>query len=93
MADLDVEVAAGQYYLLIGLSAGSEAEALDAALRKALGVNSRVGMPPHGIRVSEEELRRQAIVMTDREVFYDGYDVAVSKRLAKSPEAGPRPPE
>src|SRR5262245_1605296 len=79
VTDLSAEPSAGQYYLATTQKAASAAEALDAALPWALGVNRRVGLPPHGIRVSEEELRRQATVMPDKDVFRDGY-VAVFNR-------------
>src|SRR5207237_7839798 len=79
MTDLSVEPAAGQYFLGSSQGARSGVEALAAALPWALGVMSRVGLPPHGIRIGAEELRAQAMVLPDREVFYDGLDVAFKK--------------
>jgi hypothetical protein len=54
---------ASEYYLAMHVNAASEAEALARGLRHARQVNGRAGMPPHGIRVGEAELQRQAKVM------------------------------
>jgi hypothetical protein len=81
LTDLSVKPAAGQYYLGKCLTADSEAEAFAEALQWALGVKSRVGMPPHGIEVSEEELRRQATVIPDLEAFHEGYWEALNRRM------------
>jgi hypothetical protein len=80
VTDLSVEPAPGQYFLGTTQQAGSEKEALDAAVAWAVGVLRRVGLPPHGVRVSEEELRAQATVLPDREVFHDGFVEAFNKR-------------
>jgi hypothetical protein len=79
MTDLSVAPAAGQFFLGSSQGARSGVEALDAALAWALGIMSRAGLPPHGIRISAEELRAQAMVLPDREVFYDGLDVVFKK--------------
>jgi hypothetical protein len=90
MTDLSVEPAAGQYYLGTCRTAGSAAEAFAEALAWALGVNSRNGMPPHGIEVSEEELRRQARVMPDKDDFQKGFVAAFNQHSPKSHEVGLR---
>jgi hypothetical protein len=79
MTDLAAEPGAAQYCLGTYQEARSAAEALDAAIPWALGVMSRVGLPPHGIRIGAEELRTQASVLPDREVFYDGLAVALKR--------------
>jgi hypothetical protein len=50
----------------VTVTAGSEAEALEAAIEQAQVVNRHSGMPPHGIQVSEPELRRLASVVPKR---------------------------
>jgi hypothetical protein len=86
VTDLSVEPAPGQYFLGTQQKASSAAAALEAALPCfALVTMHRVGLPPHGIRVSEEELRRQATVIPDREVFYDGFVEAFNKRRQRRP--------
>jgi hypothetical protein len=78
MTDLSLAPAPGQYFLGTSQKAGSAAEALEVAIPWALGL--RAGLPPHGIRVSEEELRRQVTVVPDREVFQEGYWEAFNRR-------------
>jgi hypothetical protein len=80
--DLSAELSVGQYHLSITQKADSEAAALEAALAWAVGVSQRVGLPPHGMRLSEDELRRDATVVTDREAFH-GYVEAFNKRRQK----------
>jgi hypothetical protein len=46
----------------VTVAAGSEAEALELGLPDARDLNRELGLPPHGLRVSEEELRRLAYV-------------------------------
>ncbi len=47
----------------VTVSAASEAEALESALEQARTLNRESGLPPHGIRVGEEELRRMACMI------------------------------
>jgi hypothetical protein len=83
MTDLSVAPALGQYFLGTEWKASSAAQALEGAIPWALG--HRAGLPPHGTRVSEEELRRHATVISDREVFQDGYWEAFNKRRQQRP--------
>jgi hypothetical protein len=53
---------ADEYDLRMVLVGGSARAALDVGLRHARSLNSRAGMPPHGIRVCDDELVRQATV-------------------------------
>lgn len=53
--------------LTITVLAASEAEALSIGLQYAGEVNDSEGMPPHGIKVSGEELRELACVMPANE--------------------------
>lgn len=46
----------------VTVSAESEAEALEKGLKDARALNREFGMPPHGLKVSEDELRRLAHV-------------------------------
>jgi hypothetical protein len=46
----------------VTVRAESEADALEQGLAEAREYNQEFGLPPHGIRVNEEELRRQACV-------------------------------
>ena len=46
----------------VTVSARSEAEALEMGMADAIILNREFGMPPHGIRMMEEELRRLARV-------------------------------
>ena len=50
---------------LVTVAAESEAAAVESALERARVVNEETGLPPHGLRVSEEELRRLACVLPD----------------------------
>ncbi len=50
----------------VTVTAASEAEALEVALEKARVVNRESGLPPHGLRVSEAELRRLACVLPEK---------------------------
>ena len=79
VTDLSVEPVPGQYFLGTYQKARSAAEALEAALPWALGDMHRRGLPPHGMQISEEELRRQTTVIPDREMFYDGFVDAFNK--------------
>ena len=76
MADPAAEPAAGQYHLRANWSASSEAHALAQALPWAVGFNHRGGLPPHGVRVSAEELRLQATVVPCKEINLEGYVAA-----------------
>jgi|GEM_PF-4665454 len=49
----------------VTVAAESEAAAVELALEKARAVNQEAGLPPHGLRVSEEELRRLVCVLPD----------------------------
>ena len=49
----------------VTVAAESEAAALDSALEKARVINRESGLPPHGLRVSDEELRRLACVLPE----------------------------
>jgi hypothetical protein len=71
MTDLSIEPAPGEYELTITRPADSAAAALQTALRWALEVMQRVGLPPHGLRLEEAELRRDAVVLTDLEAWPD----------------------
>src|SRR5262245_5457555 len=79
--DLFADLAPDQYFLGTAQKAISEAEALESAIPWALGVMHRVGLPPHGIRVGEVELRRQAMVTPHREAFHEGFWEAVNRRI------------
>ena len=46
----------------VTVSAESEAAALEQGLVEARALNREFGLPPHSIRVSDEELRRLACV-------------------------------
>jgi hypothetical protein len=48
--------------LKVAVSAGSDAEAMEAAIVKAWAVNQDTGLPPHGIRVDEKWLRGHAVI-------------------------------
>lgn len=48
---------------VVTIEAASEAEALERALEQARALNRGPGLPPHGLRVSEKELRRLACVL------------------------------
>ena len=52
----------------VTVAADSEAEALELGLKDALALNREFGMPPHGLKVSEAELRRLATVRPQREM-------------------------
>jgi hypothetical protein len=84
--DLFAKPAAGQYYLVKLEKAGSEGEALQAALTFASELSRRVGLPPHGIRVSESDLRRQATVVPAKKFGRDRPVAAGGKRDPKSHE-------
>ena len=47
----------------VTVAAGSEEEAIETAIEQAQAVNHDSGMPPHGIQVTEHELRRLACVI------------------------------
>jgi hypothetical protein len=47
----------------LDVEAESEAEALELALRQARIINVQTGLPPHGIRVSEDYLRTLAVII------------------------------
>ncbi len=49
----------------VTVTAASEAEALELTLDRARAVNRESGLPPHGIRISESELRRLAGVLPE----------------------------
>ncbi len=66
-----------EYWLQMLKVAGSEAEALALGLQHARRINGRVGMPPHYIQVSDEELVRHATV--------------VPAKLAEQSDAADRP--
>jgi hypothetical protein len=50
----------------VTVSAESEAVALEQGLAEARALNREFGLPPHGLRVSEDELRRLAFVQPMR---------------------------
>jgi hypothetical protein len=50
----------------VTVAAGSEAEALEQGLEEARALNREFGLPPHGLKVSEVELRRLASVQALR---------------------------
>ena len=52
--------------LILPVMAGSEAEAVEVALEQARVINREYGLPPHGLRVSEGELRRLALLLPER---------------------------
>jgi hypothetical protein len=93
ITDLSAAPAADQYFVGTCMTAASEAEAFAKVLQWALDINDRSGMPPHGIQVSEEELRRQATVATDKEVFDNGWAALVRQQRPAPPEVGRRPLE
>jgi hypothetical protein len=78
MTDVSGTAAPNEYFLAGFQEANSKAEALEKAVAWA---SSRVGLPPHGIEVGEDELRRCATVISDQEAFHEGYWEAVNKRL------------
>lgn len=84
--DLSVEAAPGEYFLGTTQKANSERAALVAALHWAIGVRDRVGLPPHGLRIEEEELRNNAIVIPDRVAFHEGYWETLALRLRQHHE-------
>ncbi len=47
----------------VTVEAEFKSDAVELALEAARLVNHQTGMPPHGIRVSEEQLRRLAYVI------------------------------
>jgi hypothetical protein len=47
----------------VTVSAESEAAALEQGLAEARAINRDVGLPPHGIRVNEDDLLRLACVL------------------------------
>jgi len=50
------------------VTARSECEALELGLKDAQELNREFGMPPHGIRVNDEELRNLAHVQLRRQM-------------------------
>jgi hypothetical protein len=50
----------------VTVTAVSEAQAVELALEEARVVNRVSGLPTHGLRVSEAELRRLACVLPER---------------------------
>jgi hypothetical protein len=50
----------------VTVAAASEAEAVELALERARVVNRGSGLPPHGLRVSEQQLRHLACVPSQR---------------------------
>lgn len=50
-------------HLTVSVTANSELAAIEAALINAQKVNDSTGLPPHGIRVSERDLRKLVVVM------------------------------
>lgn len=48
--------------LFLTVDADTETKALDIALEQAQVINEKSGLPPHGIRVTESELRKLALV-------------------------------
>jgi hypothetical protein len=49
----------------VSVTASCEAEAMELALDQARTLNGVSGLPPHGIRVSEKELRQLAHVLPE----------------------------
>ena len=47
--------------LVVEVLADSKESAIDKAVSEACTINESSGMPPHGIRVSEQELRRLVV--------------------------------
>ena len=47
----------------VTVTAATEAEAIELALERARVVNRESGLPPHGLRVGEPELRRLVCVL------------------------------
>jgi hypothetical protein len=83
MTELSDAAAANEYFLAGLQEANSTADALEKAIAWALTVIDRSGLPPHGIQVGHDELRRRAMVIQDREAFDEGYWEAVNKRLRR----------
>ena len=50
----------------VTVTAASEAEAIELAVERARVVNRESGLPPHGLRVSEAELRRLVCVLPQK---------------------------
>ena len=50
----------------VDVLASSEDDAMALAIELARIMNAETGMPPHGIRVSDRELRRLAFVVPER---------------------------
>jgi len=80
MPDLGVEATAGQFHLGTWRRANSLSEALEDAVKWVMGMMDQHGLPPHGVRVSEEELRRHAIATTYKEMFDEDYVAFVNRR-------------
>ena len=49
--------------LPVTVLAESEREAIEKAICEARAINKKSGLPPHGIRVSERQLRQLAMVV------------------------------
>lgn len=47
----------------VTVEAASEGEAIELALEQARVVNRESGLPPHGVQVSDTELRKLAFVL------------------------------
>lgn len=81
MPDLNAEAKPGEYHVGTWRRANSLKEALEDAVRWMMPIMKEHGLPPNGIRISEEQLRREAIATTYKEMLDDDYDVFVSKRV------------
>src|SRR5262245_21350127 len=82
MTDLNGEPDPGQYVLIMTRPADSDAAPLETAVRMALDVMQRAGLPPHGLRLEEAELRRDAVMLSDREAW-PRFDKAINERLRR----------
>jgi hypothetical protein len=72
----------------VTVTANTEAEALELAMAQAMILNRDSGMPPHGIRLSEDRLRRLAYVAAQPE-RRETMEVCVKRIMSKGKNAQP----
>jgi hypothetical protein len=51
----------------VSVTAASQGEAIELAVKQALAVNREFGMPPHGLRIDDAELRQLAFVLPNED--------------------------
>jgi len=79
MPDLAVEATSGQFHLGTWRRANSLSEALEDAVQWVMKIMEQHGLPPHGVRISEGELRRHAIATTYKEMLDEDYIAFVNR--------------